>query len=670
MTFVLPQRALWTTAALVWAATSPSSATRAAVDDYEGELPETRVVETYAPGSPSVAVRVELALGTRDEAAHEADRGLAAAAAAALWAAEPATSGTSDGEPIRRWAARAGLTLRVSLTGSSTALTVSGPPESLEVAVWAGAAWVRALGRAAPDGAAARAGLWVSAVESMYEAVSPQGDAVETTLWALLGEEGGRSAYASRAAAARLDDEALGALTRRAWREAAARGPVLVVVAAPSRERRRARGAVARWLRPLESPEGGSERAPGEAGDAPTPKAHGALEPARPRPSGFKVEPPGARDTRLVLAWDLVGVERLVGTSPKDTAAALLTLSALLGHAGGPVRQRLVDAARLARGASCLLWSPDGQGGATMPAALVLEVTVAERGAVALRDARAALDRALGRLQRGRLDERAARGAARLAAQGLRARWARAPARAALVAGLVRHGRGEARWAKGWADAWLAGLLRALERQTPADVARVAAWALHPDRRVVGVFRTKSPEGEALTPEKIETYERVAVDITCPRGGERPDVAALLALKYHMTTGAYVALARAIAKRPGLLREVSRAVHDRCAEYAKLRSMMTISKALALHEALACEVGRTADEGRRERRLRRLFRRFGLDPSVYRPLIEMLREEPDASRRVQAIDARCRPRYGPAARWAPGEASGESDSTSPREGAP
>ena len=629
--------------------------------------PSVQVVETVAPGPGLVAVRVELAVGTSGEASDERDQGLAAAAAAALWAADEAASeggaSTPIPSPIRRRVARAGLTLHVSLAGPAVALTVFGPPQALDTAVWAAASWVRALAWPATAGASVRVGLWASAADSLYDAVSPQGDEVETTLWALLGEERGRSAYASRAAATRLDDDALAALARRAWARSAAGGPVLVVIAAPAADRRRAHSLATRWLSPLSPLSRGGDREDGRRGvprPPPPGPAERGREQAHPRPSAFKVEPPGDRDTRFVLGWDLTGVGRLVGTSPADTTAALLTLSALLNHPGGPVHQRLVDAARVARSATCGLWAADGQGGATRPDALVMEVTVAERAGAALRDARAALDQALGRVQRGRLDQRLARGAARVAAQDLRARWARAPARAALVASLARRGRvGPGRPA----ERWLAQTLAALGRQTPEDVARVAAWALHPDRRVVGVFQAKASPWEALTPEKITLYTRVAVDITCPRGGGRPNVAALLATKYHLRAADYVSLTRAIAKRPGLLREVSRDVLGRCAEYAKLRTLVPLRKALALHEALACRAGQIAPERRRERALSRIFRRFDLDPSVYRPLVEMLREEPDASQRMETIDARCRPRFGPAARWGPrrGTAPGDVD---------
>jgi len=96
------------------------------------------------------------------------------------------------------------------------------------------------------------------------------------------------------------------------------------------------------------------------------------------------------------------------------------------------------------------------------------------------------------------------------------------------------------------------------------------------------------------------------------------------------------------------MRELNHEAEQHCLEYKKLRAMMPTRRVLALHKAVACQAGHIADDTRREETLAHIYQTFDIDPSVYRPLIAMVREDPPVAAEIARLDVECAPAFGPA----------------------
>jgi hypothetical protein len=116
-----------------------------------------------------------------------------------------------------------------------------------------------------------------------------------------------------------------------------------------------------------------------------------------------------------------------------------------------------------------------------------------------------------------------------------------------------------------------------------------------------------------------------------------------------MNAETYVRLSQKITARARLMRRISNAADQRCEGYERLREIRSYSDIARIHQAVSCGPGGTADFKERQVELKRVFRSFDLDPSLYRPLVAMAREDLRASAVLRDIERRCKSSYGPGA---------------------
>ncbi|MGM0575873.1 MAG: hypothetical protein ACQEXJ_09115 [Myxococcota bacterium] len=593
--------------------------------------PEAAAAERFT----EQGVEVWLSSGTAGEVATVRlvyDAGLATesadsrgrSAALAAWLLRGPSPHLAPGDLEER-AARAGLRVETSLEQRTVALSISGPVSSLERALWLATERLRAPPASRKLADTVRGALWSGAEHTRAEAVGPAGDPHDVLTQALLGADGGHTAFASRLRAQRAEDEVLLDMAL----EALARAPARLLVVVPSGHAGRARALVERDLSGIP--------------DRTAPSAEPftlSSEARRDVPESMHLD--NRRDGRrsVVVGWDLRGAARAAELDVLERDAGLLALRTWLQHEGGPLHRQLVDQHAVARDVRVEL-RDDGRP--------LLLASVDVRSAETAEATRLLVEEVQRAAEDGPSPE-ALRGAARVTAVELASEWAWAPGRARLLEVLVSSGRLPEGRDPG---AWLGSLRDALADLRPDTLRALASWGLTADRRVVARVEPTSPppsERFELDADLLSTYLRIMVDVRCPPPGAAMDVVDLLERKYELDARTYVALTRAIARRPDLMRQLAQQADDRCREYRKLRGLMSTERALALHEALACGPGREADEERRERALRRIWERFDIDPSWYPPLVRMLREDVTVRERVQAIDERCAPRFGPAAR--------------------
>ena len=144
-----------------------------------------------------------------------------------------------------------------------------------------------------------------------------------------------------------------------------------------------------------------------------------------------------------------------------------------------------------------------------------------------------------------------------------------------------------------------------------------------------------------LDADQIAMYLRLVVDLRCPPPGAPRDISTLLRQKYNMAPRRYVAITRVLAANPALLRDLSDEAEGRCQELAKLRAVLPGDRVVGLHEAVLCGPGVTPVTRRAKRKLARIWRRFDVDSSWYRPLLLATREDPAHTEALLAIDRRC-----------------------------
>ncbi|PKN54434.1 MAG: hypothetical protein CVU56_26555, partial [Deltaproteobacteria bacterium HGW-Deltaproteobacteria-14] len=337
---------------------------------------------------------------------------------------------------------------------------------------------------------------------------------------------------------------------------------------------------------------------------------------------------------RLVtVAWDLRGLADRLGLPPEQDEAARRVLDTLLAAPGGLLLGPLVDGFAVAREVD--VHRVDA------PPALVVTVTARGRSGA---DARARVLDLVAPLGTRGPPEALLLGARELAATALQDEWGAPEHRLALVSTW---------WAAGLAhdpEGYYAALQQALTELRPRDLVHWAEYALHESRRViVELTPTNVPDQErvVLDADTLTDFLRILVDLRCPPPGRTFELVELLASKYELTPERYVALARVVAREPERMRELNHEAEQRCLEYRKLRAMMPPRRVVALHHAVACQAGRIADDQRREATLERVFRGFDIDPSVYRPLIAMSREDPPIAAELERVDAECAPTHGP-----------------------
>ncbi len=594
-------------AALLTAASPPASAASAPTA-RAATASGVEVWVTAVPGAREVSVRLDVLGGLSAEG--QGSWGQSAATAAWLWRA-PTLEG---GEGLEAAAHRSGLSVEVVIGWSSVALVLTGPRDALAPALWLATGRLRPAAGEAELGPVLREALWLGAESTRFEAVGPAGDRRDAVTRAVLGPTYGHSAFASRLRAMRADGGTLETLAS----EAIATAPVRLLIAAPPDAVSEAWRVAVDDLAPLPA-------------RPPPPAAAFTLSDRLPRAQTPALTLVHNRDGRhhAVAGWDLSGGARALNLDLPQRDALLLVLESLLGHPGGPLRRELVRERAAVRDLDVEV--RDGP-------APVLLVEAEARGTTP-EQARALVVSVVERLVTDRPQPGDLRGARAAAAEGLRRHWRRPASRVGLLSALASTGRVGGDTAP---ESWLAAVLAAMARVEPGHVSELAAWVLREDRRTVADITPETPAGPAgvsLDADLLGTYVRIMVDTRCPR---LPiDAADLLRKKYAFEARTYIAITRAIAQRPDVMRALSEEAELRCLEYAKLRSLMPMDRAIGLHEALACGPGQQAPSSARERDVARILRRFDIDPSWYRPLIAMWREDLEARDALATIDARC-----------------------------
>jgi len=562
---------------------------------------------TPVPGATTIAVRLELALGL--DAEGEGSWGLAALALAAL--RDGPTRHLQAGEALAV-GARAGLIATTALQRDRIAVTLSGPPEALPTALWLMAE------RLDPVDLDPRrlAQLHATLVGAPDHAPEPPSPPLQHTLSNLFGPLGGHTPWASHQHAGADAIEPLAALVGDALPRARAR----VLIAGPAPSLTGLPGDLARLLAPLAPREGGPPARRDPSLDADWQAARPARVAARHDHDSRRL---------VTVAWDLRGLDRRLSLPPERDEALRRTLATLLAAPGGLLTAPLVDDLAVARDVEVR--------GLDAPPALIVTVTSRGRSTA---DARARLLDALAPLT--------GRGAPELLFHGARLRamalldeaWEDPARRLDLVSTW---------WSAGHADdpdAYRAALARELAELRPQDLVAWAEYALHASRRVVvELTPTNLPDQEriVLDADTLGDYLRILVDLRCPPRDRTYELVKLLEAKYGLTPERYVALTRVVAREPERMRELNHEAEQRCLEYRKLRAMVPPRRLLALHRSIACHASRIADPAERDATLERIFHAADLDPSVYRPLLAMGREDPDLAAELARIDADCAP---------------------------
>ncbi len=590
-------------------ATGPDAAAR-----FERVTAGSGVEVWFVPVAGARTFSVRLAVGGGLAAEDAASVGASAAVAAWLRVGPTVSHAPYVWEAE---AATAGISVSTSLGWQQTSLVLSGPTQALDTALWLASR--RLL--PAPDielpvdllsGA-----LWTGAERGRAEAVGFHGTAVEEVIAEVLGGDAGHTPAGSRRGAERFSPQLLEQHARRALA-----GPIRTVIAADPSALERVRGLMLDMLDGL----------PGRA--APVPRRAGvSAEVRRARPPAVSLTHPTGRTSHVVVAWDLRGAARRAGLDLISRDAALATLEVLFGHPGAPLPTRLILDDPVARSIEAVARV---DGGTAL--AIIAEVRAGDLGR--------ARDLLLQEVEMtGRpagLSDALIRSAAWHAAQGLRARWSTSTGRAALVDDLVASGR--AHTTHDDPGRWFEALLGRLEEIDPAAVRDLAAWGTVASRRTLAEVTpvpgaSSLPSG--LDEDVLDTYLRITVDLRCPPDGKGPDPSHLLREKYGMQPRTYVILTRALARRPHFMQGLTQAADHRCAEYAKLRQLLPPGRVVALHDEVACGPGRLPATAKGLKALARIYERYDIDPSWYRPLVAMTREDMRHRAQVDAIDGRC-----------------------------
>ena len=555
----------------------------------------------------ATTVRLEILTGLRDE--RGAAIGQSAAIGAWLLRAPVEAPGA---ESLEVQAQAAGIALDVDLERGSVVLALTCPHSALERAIWLASTRLMPAQDRGLQGAL-RSGLDTLLHRAEPRVLGPLGDALDMATFHIRGRDGGSTAFASYLDASRGSDASLDLLARGPMAEVPVR---VVVVAGP--------GGGAKALSHV-------RRAFSALPQRPSPPARPADEPeaTRTRRTAGVATTNQGRDAskRVVVGWDLRGAGSQAAVALPVRDAALLLLGEWLSHPGGRVKQELVHQRALAlevRNRVHFDWPP----------LVLVEATV--RG-TDVRDARAFVVETMEGLGAVHMPSEWISGAGQVAAVALEARFAFAPARAFILSGLIDRGIMDP-------EGHVAEVLGHLRAVDTDAVRRVWSQGLVADRRQVleiDPAEAKARDDIRVDADTLSRYLELVVDLRCPSRTSKVLLGRLLSEKYDMTLREYVRLTRAVARRPRVMQDVSEEARSRCREYDKLRRLLDSAKVVRLHEAVACGPGTHPTKGAERRSLRRIYKRFRIDPSWYRPLVNMTRTELGHRDALAAIDSRC-----------------------------
>lgn len=553
-----------------------------------------------------VTVHLEVLAGLEDEG--EGNLGQSAALAAWLLRA-PLPGG--EGASLQELATRAGVEVLSEVDWRHVSTTLWAPESQADYTLWLAAARLAAT-PVPVDASTLQAGLSALANPWQERAVGPLGDGFETIRRHMLGITRGSTRLSSYLHAERMEDAAL----VQTATEAATGFPARVIVVAPEPTLRRLRDQ--------------SDDLFVLSASRPIPTVHVMQDHPRSKggPEARLVQQFDGRH-RTLMAWRLPPHFHGDPGRPWGAAdtAALLSLSYWARHLGGAPSRELVTGHGIAQKIESRAWlypSP----------AFALEAT--SRGSD-MSDLKRRLASAVEGLASHPMNTLEARAAARLARGWLTMRWAYGPDRARLLGELLSVGITKP-------EAWRATVEAALEELTADKLTDFVRAGLNPGgRQVLYVVPRDETDVDRvrLDGDQIASYLKLVVDLRCPPPGAPDEISTLLRSKYNMAPRRYVAITRALASNPALMRDLSEEAERRCSELKKLRGLLSPERVTALHQAILCGPGMAPTSKRAARKLKRILRRFDIDPSWYRPLLEATREDPAQSGALAEIDVRC-----------------------------
>jgi hypothetical protein len=343
----------------------------------------------------------------------------------------------------------------------------------------------------------------------------------------------------------------------------------------------------------------------------------------------LEVEQASDNQHHLAVAWTLRGLASEQGLAPVARDAAVLALRAWLGHPGARVARRAIDERGAAHDLDALLFEHGA------PVVVVSARISASQPA----DSRQALLKALTEpVATAGLE---LRGACRLSRADILARYSDVPGRAELLSELLASGRAEGDTS---AAKWIEEVTAILDGSPTSETTAFVEGAVLPVRRLVITAKpTELPRSAQLRLNStvLDDYLRVVVDLQCPGPKYPPEVSTLLREKYQLTPRQYAEIARAVAHDRRLRRDLAHEADHRCEELGRLRALMPAERVVVLHEAVVCGPGVNPATDKAKRDLAKIYRRFNVDPSWYRPLRRMAEEQPATARAIEAIDKRC-----------------------------
>ncbi len=581
------------------AASSPTTQITAPVPGLEVVWSEATDHETTG-----VTVHIELLSGLEDEDG----KSLGQTAALAAWLLR-APLPEANGASLQELATQAGVEVLSEVDWRHVSATLWAPEALADHLLWLAAA---RLAESPPpvEASALQAGLDALSTQWQEDAVGTLGDGFETIRRHMLGLRRGSTRLSSYLHADRLEDDDLVTVANRLAFTSGAR----VVVVAP-------RETLARLRRD-------SEATFAMSASRPPPVVH--VMQGHPRrkgtPEGRLVQQYDDRN-RTVMAWRLPPVSRQGEAWDALDTAAILSLSYWARHRGGSPSHELVTGHGIAQKIESRAWlypSP----------AFAIEATA--RGSD-MSDLKRRLAGSLERLASQAMTTHETRAAAQLAKSWLGMRWAYGPDRARLIGEIVSVGERDP-------ERWRDSIEEALDHLTPKQVSDFVRDGLTQESRQV-LYIVPRDETDVdrvrLDGDQIASYLRLVVDLRCPPPGAPKEIATLLRTKYDMAPRRYVAITRALASNPALMRDLSEEAESRCSELRKLRKLLPPEKVTKLHEAVLCGPGLLPTSKRGKKKLNRILRRFDIDPSWYRPLLEATREDPSQGAAIEEIDGRC-----------------------------
>jgi hypothetical protein len=572
-------------------------------------IPDLEILWSEADGhsTTGVTIHIEFLTGLEDEG----EENLGRTAALAAWLLRAPLPG-AKGASLQELATEAGVEVLSEVDWRHVSATMWAPEALADYALWMAAARV-AKSPPPVEASVLQAGLDALSTQWQEDAVGPLGDGFETIRRHMLGLRRGSTRLSSYLHADRLEDDGL---VEMATHTAATVGARVIVVAP--------RETLTRLRRD-------SEELFVMSAERPLPRAH--VMQTHPRelgaPEGRLVQQFDGRN-RTVMAWRLPPVSSAGQPWRAMDTAALLSLSYWARHLGGGPARELVTGHGIAQKIESRAW--------LYPApAFAIEAT--SRGSD-MSDLKRRLAASIERLASQPMTTHEARAAARLAKNWLSMRWAYGPDRARLIGELASVGEAEP-------ERWRAAVGDALDHLTPSQISSFVRSGISRESRQVlyVVPRDKTDVDRVrLDGDQIASYLKLVVDLRCPPPGAPQNIATLLRTKYDMAPRRYVALTRALASSPALMRDLSEEAESRCTELRKLRKLLSPQKVTALHEAILCGPGHLPTSKRGKKKLKRVLRRFDVDPSWYRPLLEATREDPSQRLAIEEIDDRCGPR--------------------------